>query len=305
MSHKSSQLQNSVLLVAFGVLYFGFLWLGYQLYFKAALGVNVAVLWPASGLLMGVLLVTPFRKWPWIIAIAIIGEVSLRLVMEQVPGDRSLLGTIQLLLLFSSVHVLEGLTGAFVVRWFCGEPPTLDALKHILLIIAAGAVMGTFISAVFGSVLITEIYPGSNYWSVFQVWWFSNSLGVLVVAPVVLALRNASQWSFQYRGWRTLELFALWVSLLWVIWFVFAADVTDSHFIIEQPYIVIPFLLWAALRFGAKTLTLAVMATAMLVVHTADGGLGPFVRSGLTIQDITVAAQALLAILATSSRSGQ
>jgi PAS domain S-box-containing protein len=308
MSRQSGQLQYGMFVIVFCVLYFGALWLGYEFYFEAALGTNVAVVWPAAGLLMGVLMVSPVRGWPWIIVAAIFSELSLVLVMGQIPGtigqipgDRSFLGDLQVRLLFCSVHVLEGLTGAGVVRWFCKGVPRLDKLKHVLFLITGGALVGTFFSAVFGSVLITEIYPDSTYWSVFQVWWFSNSLGVILVAPVVLALKRAPQWSFNYRGWHKFELLAWWVSLLLLIQFVFAADVTDNFFIIDQPYIVYPFLLWAGLRFGTKTLTVSVMLIALLIIHTTDEGLGPFIRSGHTIQHITMSAQAFLAIMATSS----
>ncbi|MDX2428026.1 MAG: MASE1 domain-containing protein [Xanthomonadales bacterium] len=282
-----------MLLIAFAVMYFGTLHLGYEFYLGSAEKNSVSVLWPASGLFMGVLLVNPVRNWPWVIAMSLVSEVVMILAVDLQKMNSGLV--------FAMVHIMEAVLGAGLVRWFCGGVPELGRVKHVLILMLGGALIGTFLSAVIGSAVVINIATDSHYWSVLQVWWFANCLGVLAVTPVILALRIESVLSFRYQWWRTFELFALWVSLLATIRFVFAAVPMDHHFLVDQPYIVFPFLLWAALRFGLRTVTIAVLLITVLVVHTLDEGLGPFIWSGHTVNENILSAQAFLAVLAAST----
>ena len=282
-----------MLLLGFAVLYYSALHLGYEYYLGSAMADSVSVLWLASGLFMGILMIYPVRNWPWIITMAIISELVLNLVLNA----RDLTAG----LFFALSHILEAVTGAALVRWYCGKTPELGNLKHVMFLIVGGALAGTLLTAAIGSAVIVNVLADGSFWSVFQVWWFANGLGVLVVTPVILALRNVPMLYFPYQGWRVFELFIFWLSLLALIQFVFAANPMSNRFIIDQPYVVFPFLLWPALRFGSRTFTIAVLITSLLVVHTANEGLGPFIWAQHTAKQNVLTMQLFLAILTASS----
>ena len=294
---ETTRFSNTMLILAFVAVYFVLLILGYKFQFGTAVNESVSALWPAGGLFIGVLLVSPLRYWYPIILLSMVCETVLILMLKSQDLYAGML--------FGLIHVLEAVIGAGIVRWYCGAIPELGKVKHVLILIVGGALLAPFLSSIAGSAVIVSIYADSDYWSALQVWWFANGLGVLAVTPVILALRPGSFWSIRHKGWRTLELFAFWLGLLATIRLVFAAVPSDNHFIVDQPYVIFPFLLWAALRFGLRTATIAVSIISVLVVHTMNESLGPFVWSGHTPIQNVLSAQAFLAVMAASSLVAQ
>ena len=227
--------KNAALLLAFSVLYFAFILLGYEFYFTSEESNNVAVFWPSSGLFMGVLMVNRLSRWPWIILAALAGEVGIWVLMY--------LDSLHIAFLFMLVHMLEAVAGAFLVRKLCNGRPELNKLANIIVLIVFAGMLGTLLSAIGGSATATTLFPDTDYWSVFKVWWYSNSISVLVVAPVVIALNEKYPLSFNYRRLRALELIGLWAGLLFCVHMVFGTDAETTRHIFNDPYILFPFML--------------------------------------------------------------
>ncbi|MCW8925085.1 MAG: MASE1 domain-containing protein [Xanthomonadales bacterium] len=289
-----SPVRNSTLLIAFAVLYFLMMMQGYAFYFDASPNNDVAMLWPASGLIIGALLVTPYRMWPWILLVASLGDQVVTVIKQP--------EALQVGPFFIFIHLLEAVLGAVLVKRICGGTPKLSKLTDVLVLISMGALVATFVTALLGAAVMVLVLGESSFVGIFQVWWFSDCLGVLVIAPVILAFKEVPAWKFGYRRLAGVELTALWLGVLFCLYHVFGTRTLDSHFILDDPYVLFPFTLWAILRFNARTLTLLVFIIALSVVYSTDAGLGPFIAPDHhTSQQTILALQAFLVILVFSS----
>jgi integral membrane sensor domain MASE1 len=168
-------------------------------------------------------------------------------------------------------NCLEAVLGAILLRHFCRGVPDLGKLSHVLVFVTAGALFGTFITAASGAMWVSN-RDQADYWLVMQTWWIADLLGVLVVAPIVIAYKNESVRSFRYSGWHILELMVLYAGFLIVLSHVFMTDFSQNHITFDQPYLAFPFLWWAALRFGARTLSYLTVIVAFLVADREDPG---------------------------------
>jgi PAS domain S-box-containing protein len=86
------------------------------------------------------------------------------------------------------------------------------------------------------------------------------------------------------------------VGLFVSAWFVLGAEPGTTSSLIDFPYIVVPFLVWAAVRFNPPLVTAACLVTALVAVAFADTGQGPFVVEERTVGDHVLALQAFLVV---------
>jgi diguanylate cyclase (GGDEF)-like protein len=108
-----------------------------------------------------------------------------------------------------------------------------------------------------------------------EVWpkyFVGDALGVLVVAPAVLALRARS--TGESRG----EAAALSVVSLGICAAVFSS--WGGPWLATMPYLLTPCLTWAALRFGVRGVSWLAFAITMMANATTAYGHGPFALAG-------------------------
>ena len=261
---QNGWLSAGLALIAFAFIHSLLIILGNEFYFEPD---YVAIIWPATGWLLGALLVTQKRIWPAVILTATIVQVIVQLFIYDGPFARTVL--------FGLNNIPGPLLGAWLVRRMCNGIPSLEKLTDVLKLILIGATASSIITAVGGAglKLSNDI---ANYWDVFRIWWLSDILGVLATATIVLAFSSGAGWAIKHSHWKSIELFVLLGGLLLVCVHVFGSNHSDIFIILEQPYMIFPFLLWAALRFGGRSLTIALLVTSFTSIYFADKGLVPF-----------------------------
>jgi two-component system, NtrC family, sensor kinase len=116
---------------------------------------------------------------------------------------------------------------------------------------------------------------GLNWWT----WCLGDTVGVLLLTPLVLAWRSGPE-----DGWRVgglAEAGVLLGVLLVVTWWVFGGWNplgVDSRFLV---YLTVPPLVWGAFRFGLLGATLGLVVVTGIAVWGTAQGQGPFVRESL------------------------
>jgi signal transduction histidine kinase len=226
--------------------------------------------WPAAGVSLGLLLLLPGRRWPWVLGGIAVAEFGGDLIHGYQVGAIGF---------WTAGNVVEPLVGAFLIRRFSSEHGALTPLKSLVGFIVFGVIIGPFLGATIGSLgtILGYASPAAIVWPKYVV---GDALGVLVVAPVLLTWRQQSL----SRSWR--EAGALAVSATAVTLLVFRN--WDVVWDVTLPYLIVPFLMWAGLRFGLPGVALMGFLVANVANWATAMGYGPFAIAGGAAHAVTL-----------------
>src|SRR5205823_3191734 len=111
-------------------------------------------------------------------------------------------------------------------------------------------------------------------------WWIGDVIGALVVAPVLLAVMTLP--ALRWRHWRAVESAGLAIGTISVGAFVFGERWLPGGPPFHQPQLLLPLLVWAAVRFCQRGAAFATFLLAVIAVGATVLGSGPFVRPSLS-----------------------
>jgi PAS domain S-box-containing protein len=115
--------------------------------------------------------------------------------------------------------------------------------------------------------------PGPDYAENWLTWWLGDIGGVIVVAPLLLAWGEEPGVAWEPR--RLAEGLSLLATILLVSQAIFGGWL-PAGFGYSLPYLTIPFLGWAALRFGPRETATVFAAMAAIAIWGTARGVGPF-----------------------------
>src|SRR5262245_54396949 len=141
----------------------------------------VAVFLPASGIAAGILVITERRAAPAIVFGVVIGTLAANIL-----SDRSILVSVFKGLCNAGEAVLVAL---LLKRWF-GRPFEFGDLRKVAGFLAAAG-LATAMSAIGGAATMTLFHRAAPFGEVWQTWLLSDGVGIVVVAPFVIALGEA------------------------------------------------------------------------------------------------------------------
>lgn len=231
-------------------------------YTGSALGLvpfNIAV-----GFAAGVLVRAPRDLWLPILAIQAALGVGVGILSGQALSVEvvwALLAAIQSCLVAYLVGLLRCQR---IVRW--------EQLLKFFGIAAAAALIGASAAS------LAAIGAGLPVGSTWRVWWVATAAGVTLVTPVVLAVRIPRF----LPGRRNLVEFAvaglLCVSLSALI---LGSEYASSLRAWGAQYLLIPLMLWLAVRFGVLVTAITFIAVDFAAIIVTSAGFGPFVIHGV------------------------
>jgi PAS domain S-box-containing protein len=235
----------------------------------------ISVLWPPNALLLAALLITPVRWWWGLLAAAFPAHL-LAEVQEGVP-------TAMVLCWFVS-NASEALIGAATVRWVVKRVPTFDTLGDVAVFIVGAACLAPFLSSFLDAgFVVLNAWGESGYWDVWRTRFIANSLATLTLVPVIATWSQIGPASLRSLGaGRLVEAAVLALGLVASGIFVFEFRHVGTYALPPLLYLVLPFLLWAAFRFGTAGASAALLAVALMAIWGAAHGRGPF-TSGLPL----------------------
>src|SRR3989442_1579165 len=136
-----------------------------------------------------------------------------------------------------------------------------------------------------------------DYGDIWLTWWLGDAGGDLVVAPVVLLWATGPHWP--PRRAQLFEASLLVACLVLVGELVFGGLLPHAYRNIPLEFVCIPFLLWAALRFGARGAATALVLLCVIAIRGTLQGLGPFVWG--TANESLVLLQAFMGVTAVTT----
>lgn len=288
----------TIRLALFGLVNWGASLLGHVFHYSAE---NVSTFWPSNGVILAALLLTSTRLWPIVVIIGIATQYASDIVLQGLTpvawgGVESFLG--------SGVNALEVLAAAFLMRRFFGPTVQFSDLRWVLAFVAVATVLSCAVAGYAGAWAVSSLYPDTSFLSIWQVWSFADALGILLVTPAVVTWMQA----FDRQGGITglsrlgqIEALLLFTSTIVVAELVFSASPEPAQSLFDFPFVVFPFLMWAALRFDVRIVTSLLLGLGILIVGNAEHGTGPFVVPGQTAFEHVLSIQEFLFVVAMST----
>lgn len=227
----------------------------------------VSVLWPPNAILLGALLLTPTRAW-WILILAALPAHWLVQLQSQVPPG--------MILCWFISNSFEALIGAGCIRHLAGHPFRLNRLRNVAIFCFCGVLLAPFLSSFLdcGFVALNQWGSGS-YWEIWRIRFSSNVLAALTLAPLIVTWLTEEVAPWRRISWpKFLEGTCLLTGLVLISFLVFNRRPSEADSALL--YTPLPFLLWAAVRFGTRGATCAITAIALLAIWGEAHGHGPF-----------------------------
>lgn len=247
-----------------GLGYFALAWVSVQLTPYAG---GVAYVWPAGGVALAILLLAPRRHWLYILSAVFAANA-----LNALAGGH----TLEVAVLFAVPNVLVAGGSAWLLLRLSGRPATLANVRGVLVFTLVAAVGMNALAAVLGAAVPSFFY-GRDFLIEWRVWWVSEALGVLLVAPLILVWSNArpGDWS-SVPPLRILEATAVALGTAITAQIAFGALPGPSGAVVPLSHLITPFLVWAALRFHMRGAASAVAVAALVALWNTASGNGPF-----------------------------
>ena len=155
----------------------------------------VTAIWPPSGIALAAVLLWGNRVWPGIM----LGEV---LVSLSLSGDPLSVATLSMACSTSLGASIQALVGGMLVRRLAGWPNDLSEPRQIGLMLLYGGLLACLINASIGTftLWLGGIIPVSILPRHWTTWWAGDTMGVFVVTPLALVLRNMNGTSGRRRA---------------------------------------------------------------------------------------------------------
>jgi len=243
-------------------------------------------LWPPNAILLAAFLLTPQRIWP-VLVLAVFPVHFLIQLKTGIP-------TLSALGWFIG-NVGEALLGAACIRPFQKETkPLFASLQGVVTFWVFGVLLAPLLTSFFdaGATVVTGM--GQGYWTLWMNRFTSNMIANLTVAPAVVTFMSGGIGRFwkASRG-QFLEAGQLILGTALISLLVFAKGNLFEHgpaFICAP----LPFLMWAAVRFGPAGLSFTMLEVTSISSWSARQGIGIFEYSSMP--DRVVSVHILLAL---------
>jgi diguanylate cyclase (GGDEF)-like protein/PAS domain S-box-containing protein len=226
----------------------------YALLAKIALGYFstngvVSVIWPSSGLAVAAIILGGKKYWPCIFVGALAGNI--------IQGSSIGISTS-----IAFGNTLEALTCFWILIYIHPFNKSLEQPRDFLWLSVAG-VFSSIVSALIGvtTLVLTGFISKSDVWQNIFNWWQGDTLGILLITPLILVWRNLPKdWASKDRMVEAIICFGLAFLAGQVI---FLGWSHNFFGITARGYWLFLFVTWAAVRFGRHGALLVLVMTAI------------------------------------------
>jgi two-component system, LuxR family, sensor kinase FixL len=235
-----------------------------------------AILFPPYAVLTAALILTPPRRW-WVFLFAsLVGHLLTVSFADNL--------TIAFVASTEVANFARALSIAGALRWLKQERPRFDNLEGTAVFLAVAGVLAPAVGATVGATIVVwfeRATPGPDpYWRIWRAWFLSNAIVGVTLLPLILAVvAHAHTFRRTLTVKRATELVLLLLGLAAIA---FVALVGSSRGTLGLPvrlYAPLPFLLWAAMRFGPATTSASLLVVTGFAIVGVTKGLGPFARA--------------------------
>jgi signal transduction histidine kinase len=243
---------------------------------------NTSPVWPPTGIGLAALLILGYRYWPGITLGVLLGSLLTGAPFSLAFG-------------MALGNTLEALVAVYCLKKIVALHKEIDRIRDVVGLVLI-SIFCTTIGASIGTttLMLTGNGQWQNFWSIWTTWWIGDLLGALVVAPLLLTWTSLSVPDIDRR--LAVEEVSLLVLVAAVTWFVFSGLPPSGVFHQAMIYVIFPFVIWAALRFGQRGATTVIAIVSGIAIWGTALGMGPF--SLESKNDSLVLLQTFMAVVA-------
>jgi PAS domain S-box-containing protein len=236
----------------------------------ASIGQSISLVWPPTGIAIAALTLWGPQYWPAVAMGAFLANAATPVSLAAAAA-------------IAVGNTLEAIVASSLLRRAAGSHSPLDHISQVRTFLVVAAPLGTLCSALIGSLslalsgsLIARDVPGAII-----VWWTGDLLGAFIVAPLILAWMGPPQ--SQRNPRRLAEILLLCAGTI-VAGEVGLGGFLDTPLLagVMYPYLLFPFVIWAALRFGVRGASLMTFTVAAAAVGHTIAGASPFASPSST-----------------------
>jgi len=236
-------------------------------------GQPISAFWPPNAILLAALLLAPRRAW-WTFFLAVLPAHMFAQLQIGVPVWTAAGWFI--------TNSFEAFIGAYCITKFSGPERRLDSVRWVFVFVVFGVLVAPLATSFLDAADVVITGWGKDYWHLGMERFFTNALAVLTIVPpvMVLSAKNA----FRIRAIsaaRLLEFALLMLATVLVAFWVFGPLPPSPATTPTLMYIPLPFLVWAAVRFGLAGLSLSLFSLNLISTWYATHGLEPFPHASL------------------------
>jgi PAS domain S-box-containing protein len=212
----------------------------------------VSLMWPANTILLAALLLSPPRHW---------GMILLAVLPAHLAAEWESSVPLTMVLSWFASNCSEALIGAVATRFLTGKQLAFDRFRCVCVFLLCGVLLAPLLSSFLDAALVELNHWGKDgYWEVWRMRFFSNMFAAATIGMTVLTWFGSGP-KPRLSPARLAEAGLLVLGLVAVVSFVVVhslgarAELTGGLWL----YAPWPFLLWAALRFGTRGASTAIL----------------------------------------------
>ncbi len=223
---------------------------------------NTSPVWPPTGIGLAVLLLFEARLWPGISLGVLLGSLLTGAPFSLALG-------------LAVGNTIEALLAVFILKRIFTLHNELDRVQDVISLVIV-SLLCTTIGASIGSttLMMLGFSQWQDFWPIWLTWWIGDLLGALVIAPLLLAWISSNTIHPKRRSY--IEGGILVVLLAVITWFVFSSAPPVGVLHQAMIYVIFPFVIWAALRFGQRGATITIAMVSGIAIWGTSQGMGPF-----------------------------
>lgn len=247
---------------------------------------NATVLWPPSGIALAAVLLLGYRS-----ALAVFFG-SFLLNINTLFELSSFMYVIHVILASCGIGIgaaLQAIVGAYLIQKIIPDKKYFKSPESVILFLLMG-LLSCLINSNVGtsSTIAGGFIPWESYFVVWRTWFIGDVGGVFIFTPLIICFIQFFPKKIVFRS--VFEAALLLTAILITAWL---NHLEDAHF----SYLYLPWLIWAAMRFGLFGTTLTLTITVLIVIWSNVYGLGPF-KSLISLELFIIVISAMILALA-------
>jgi PAS domain S-box-containing protein len=246
-----------------------------------------SIIWIPNAILLAAFVVTPVKRW-WLWTLAALPAHILAQSRDLAP--------ILILLCPFVANVAQAALAAIALRLLTEAPHRLESLRNMGIFILVAVIGVPAVVSFTAAWLFVLAGWETDYWLVGQARFLNNAVTGLTVAPLCLAIAGGDLYNFRCLQIRRYVEFA--VVIFGLVVMLSLASAWHAAETINFPirlYAPLPFLLWAAVRFGPPGLAITLLAVAYDSISDSIFGQAPSSTSSPAVD--VLALEASLGVL--------